>query len=140
MLILVEQKDFYFSNSRSHVRSQCGIFRAESSKRIYFPPNLNCSRIIIPTLLHIYSTSRDRWRMGTFMTAVPKEIFSPLEKSNPSKLENSFQGCTTGQTFLHRYYSFLTDLSAEGIYSSTFSILIILFQLQVLICFECQIS
>jgi len=34
-----------------------------------------------------------------------RNILIPGER-NPSKLENSFQGCTTGRTFLHRYYSF----------------------------------
>jgi len=48
----------------------------------FLPPTLNYSRVIIPILLHIHSTSRDILKMihDRFMTAVPKEIFSQLEK------------------------------------------------------------
>jgi len=57
-----------------------GFLEQRIATEEFFPPTLNYSSIIIPILLLIHSTSRDGLKMGPFMIAVPKEIFSPLEK------------------------------------------------------------
>jgi len=77
---MVVQKDLSF---QLHARSSTvlvGFLEQRIATEELFPPTLNYSRIISPILLHIHSTSRDRLKMGPFMTAIPKEIFSPLEK------------------------------------------------------------
>lgn len=130
------KKDFYLSFSRSLQRSPCGIFGTENSNRRIFPSD--------PELFQYYYSNtvaysfNITWRIenGTIHDRSSKRnILTPGER-NPGKLENSFQGCTTGRHFSTDIIVFLTGVWPEKIYSSMFTLLMILFQLQVLICFE----
>jgi hypothetical protein len=92
--------------------SPYGIFSAESTNRTGFLRSCTVPVfIIITTTLHVHSISPDGRKMRPLMVAIRKEIFSPLEKINSSKSQNSFQGRQNGRksnrlTFVHKHQDF----------------------------------